>query len=97
MLRMRLRRVGARKQPSYRIVVAESASPQGGRFVEVLGHYNPRTEPSTIEVKEDRVRHWLAQGVTPSDAVRGLLEQKGILARTASSQVADAPAETPAA
>jgi small subunit ribosomal protein S16 len=88
MLRMRLRRVGAKKQPSYRVVLAESDSPQGGRFVELLGFYNPRTEPSTVELKEDRVRYWLGQGVLPSDAVLRLLEQKGIVERAAARQAA---------
>lgn len=77
MLRIRLRRVGARKQPSYRIVVAESSSPRDGRFVEVIGYHNPRTEPETITIKEDRALHWLSVGAQPSDAVARLFKTQG--------------------
>mgnify|MGYP006296246375 FL=1 len=65
MVRIRLRRVGARNQPSYRIVVADKESPRDGRFLEIIGHYNPRTEPSTIVVDEDRLYHWLGNGASP--------------------------------
>lgn len=75
MVRIRLRRVGAKKQPSYRVVAADKESPRDGRFLEVLGFYNPRTEPSTIEFKEDRVYYWLSVGAQPSDAVRRLFDQ----------------------
>lgn len=78
MLRIRLRRVGAKKQPSYRIVVAESTSPRDGRFVEVVGHYNPRTEPETVEVKTDRAVYWLSRGATPSPAVERMLKKQGV-------------------
>lgn len=79
MVKIRLRRVGAPKQPSYRIVAADSRAPRDGRFLEILGHYNPRTEPATIEVQEDRVRYWISQGAQPSETVARLLKQKGIL------------------
>ena len=79
MVKIRLRRVGAKKQPSYRIVAADSRAPRDGRFIEILGHYNPRTDPKTIEIKEDRVRYWLSQGAQPTEAVERLLRQKGIL------------------
>ena len=78
MVRIRLRRVGAKKQPSYRVVAADKESPRDGRFLEVLGFYNPRTEPSTIEFKEDRVYHWMSVGAQPSDAVRRLFDQVGL-------------------
>ena len=77
MVRIRLRRVGARNQPSYRIVAAEKESPRDGRFLEILGHYNPRTEPSTIVVDEARLFHWLQHGAQPSDAVRQALNAGG--------------------
>jgi small subunit ribosomal protein S16 len=79
MLRIRLRRVGAKKQPSYRIVVADSQAPAKGRFVEIVGFYNPRTDPPTVELKPDRIQHWLGVGAQPSDAVRRLLEKEGLL------------------
>ncbi len=78
MVRIRLRRVGAKKQPSYRVVAADKESPRDGRFLEVLGFYNPRTEPSTINFTEDRVYHWLSVGAQPSDAVRRLFDQVGL-------------------
>lgn len=81
MLRIRLRRVGAKKQPSYRIVVAEITSPRDGKFVEVIGFYNPRTEPETVTIKEERALHWLSVGAQPSDAVARLLKNNGSLAR----------------
>ncbi|MCK5646796.1 MAG: 30S ribosomal protein S16, partial [Anaerolineales bacterium] len=77
MVRIRLRRVGARHQPSYRIVAADKESPRDGRFLENLGFYNPRTEPSTVEIKEDRLFHWLKNGAQPSDAVVKVLKPLG--------------------
>jgi len=81
MLRIRLRRVGGKKQPSYRVVVAESTSPRDGKFVETVGFYNPRTEPETIQVKEERVLHWLSVGAQPSDSLVRLLKKVGTLER----------------
>ena len=81
MVRIRLRRVGAKKQPSYRVVVADSRSPRDGRFVEVIGFYNPRTEPETVTIKEERALHWLSVGAQPSRAVVRLLKNQGTLAR----------------
>ena len=75
---IRLTRVGARNNPIWRVVAADSRSPRDGRFLEVLGHYNPQTDPSTIEVDEERVRSWLGQGAQPSNAVKKLLKAKGI-------------------
>jgi small subunit ribosomal protein S16 len=75
---MRLRRVGKTKQPQYRVVIADQRAKRDGDFVEVVGQYNPRTRPSTFEVKEDRVRHWLSQGVQPSETVHRLLHERGL-------------------
>jgi small subunit ribosomal protein S16 len=79
LLKIRLRRTGQKHQPSYRIVVADKDSPRDGRFVEILGHYNPRTEPVTFEVKEDRVRHWVSQGAQPTETVHRLLHTRGMI------------------
>jgi small subunit ribosomal protein S16 len=78
MVRIRLNRVGAKKQPSYRVVVADQRSPRDGRFIEIIGHYNPRTDPSTMVIKEDRAIHWLQQGAQPSEPVRRMLDKLGI-------------------
>jgi small subunit ribosomal protein S16 len=78
MLRIRLRRTGKTKQPTYRVVIADSRAKRDGDFVEIVGHYNPRTTPSTLELKEDRVRHWLGQGALPSETVHRLLFKQGL-------------------
>jgi small subunit ribosomal protein S16 len=78
MLRIRLRRTGKTKQPTYRVVIADSRAKRDGDFVEIVGHYNPRTKPSTIELKEDRVRHWLSQGALPSETVHRILFKQGL-------------------
>lgn len=78
MLRIRLRRVGKKKQPMYRIVVADSRSPRDGAFVESLGYYNPLDNPSTIVIDSDRARLWLDRGAQPSERVAKLLAIKGI-------------------
>jgi small subunit ribosomal protein S16 len=72
-VRMRLTRVGGRKDPIWRIVVADSRSPRDGRVIETIGHYNAQTEPSTIRVDAERAQHWLDRGAQPSDQVRKLL------------------------
>lgn len=79
MLKIRLRRTGQKHQPSYRVVVADKDSPRDGRFVEILGHYNPRTEPVTFEVKADRVQHWVSVGAQPTETVHRLLHQRGLI------------------
>lgn len=79
-VRIRLRRTGLKGQPSYRIVVADARSPRDGRFLENIGHYNPRTDPPTMEIDEERARYWLSQGAQPSDAVARVLEKKGLIA-----------------
>jgi small subunit ribosomal protein S16 len=76
--RIRLARVGSKKNPIYRVVVADSRAPRDGRFIEIVGRYNPQTEPSIIELKEERVRDWLAKGAQPSNPVRRLLKAKGL-------------------
>ncbi|MBI9045366.1 MAG: 30S ribosomal protein S16 [Anaerolineaceae bacterium] len=78
MVRIRLRRVGKRNQPSYRIVAADSESPRDGRFLEILGHYNPLTDPFTLVVKEDRVYHWMSNGAQPSDTITRLFDKVGV-------------------
>ena len=75
---MRLTRVGGRKDPVWRVVVADSRSPRDGRFIETIGRYNPQTEPSTVVLDEERARHWLARGAQPTDSVRKLLKIQGI-------------------
>lgn len=81
MVRIRLRRTGMRGQPSYRIVAAEKEKPRDGRFLEILGTYNPRTEPATVEVKEDRIYHWLKNGAQPSDSVKQIFGFTGVAER----------------
>jgi small subunit ribosomal protein S16 len=81
MVRIRLRRVGKKGQPSYRVVVADKESPRDGRFIEIIGFYNPRTNPPTMEIKDDRALYWLSQGAQPSDAVARMLRKLGIMAR----------------
>ena len=86
MLKMRLRRTGAKKRPSYRIVVAEHTAPRDGRFIEILGHYDPLTEPATVKVNEERAQYWLSVGAQPSDTVAGLLTRAGVIAARPSAQ-----------
>ncbi len=78
MLRIRLRRTGKKKQPHYRVVVADQRAPRDGDFVEVLGHYNPRTQPSTLVLNEERVKHWLSVGAQPSETVHRVLHKAGL-------------------
>lgn len=75
MVRIRLRRMGAPKQPSYRVVAADKEAPRDGRFLEILGYYNPRTQPATIELKEDRIYHWLSVGAQPSESVEQIFNE----------------------
>ena len=81
MVRLRLRRVGGKKQPSYRIVAADKEAPRDGRFLEILGYYNPRTEPATIQLHEDRIYKWLSNGAQPSESVTQLFKAAGLLDR----------------
>ncbi|MCH2505027.1 MAG: 30S ribosomal protein S16 [Dehalococcoidia bacterium] len=108
MLRIRLRRVGKKGHPSYRIVVADSRAPRDGAYVEWIGNYDPMAEPPAVTIKADRAQAWLSQGAQPSDAVARILDWNGILTRTptqrnAGSKTAEeapaeaAPAPAPAA
>jgi len=77
-VKLRLTRVGSKKNPVYRIVAADSRSPRDGKFLEIVGRYNPQSEPSLIELKEDRIRDWLSKGAQPSATVQRLLKAKGL-------------------
>ncbi len=77
-VRIRLTRKGTKKKPFYRIVAADIESPRDGRFLELLGTYNPMTEPAAITLKEDRIKHWLNEGAKPSTTVQSILKQQGV-------------------
>ena len=77
-VKLRLTRVGSKKNPVYRIVAADSRSPRDGKFLEIVGRYNPQTDPSTIELDEEKVRDWLSKGAQPSGTVARLLKAKGV-------------------
>ena len=79
-VRIRLRRTGSKKNPTWRIVVADQRAPRDGRTIETIGHYNPQTDPSVIVVDPDRARHWLEHGARPSKTVAKLLRTQGISA-----------------
>ncbi len=81
MLRIRLRRIGAKKKPSYRIVVADSRSPRDGMVVDQVGHYDPLTNPPTVTLDEEKVTKWLRSGAQPSEPVEGMLKRLGVLER----------------
>jgi len=78
-VRIRLARVGATKQPAYRVVVIDSRSPRDGRALEIIGHYNPRTEPIELQIDAEKASRWLSQGARPSDTVERLFRRAGIL------------------
>jgi small subunit ribosomal protein S16 len=77
MVRIRLRRVGLKRQPTYRIIAADKEAPRDGRYLEILGFYNPRTDPSTVQIKEDRLYDWMSKGAQPSDSVAQILRMVG--------------------
>lgn len=79
MVKIRLTRMGKKKAPSYRIVVADSRSPRDGRFIEQIGMYNPLTDPATVEIDAEKAAKWLKDGAQPSDTVKALLKKSGIL------------------
>ena len=79
MLKIRLRRVGARKKPSYRLVAADVRSPRDGAFVDIIGHYDPLTEPETVVINEEKALHWLRHGAQPTDTAARLLNKTGIM------------------
>jgi small subunit ribosomal protein S16 len=82
-VKLRLRRMGAKKRPSYRIVAADSRSPRDGAFIESVGFYDPITDPATINVNLDRARHWIDNGAQPTDTVRSILTRAGVFAKAA--------------
>ncbi len=86
MVKIRLRRVGAKKQPSYRLVVADSRSPRDGAFIAILGHYNPLTDPETVVIDEDRARDWLSKGAQPTETAARLLTKAGIIEKSKTSK-----------
>ncbi len=92
MIKLRLRRMGAKKRPSYRIVAADSRSPRDGRFIEIVGTYDPITDPATITLKADRIQHWLSVGAQPSDTVRDIIKRAGVQVQAVTEESA-APAE----
>jgi len=77
-VRIRLTRVGSKKNPIYRVVVADSRSPRDGRFIEIVGRYNPQTEPSTIELDEAKIKDWMGKGAQPTEPVARLIKAAGI-------------------
>lgn len=77
-VKIRLRRMGSKKRPFYRLVVADSRAPRDGRFIETLGYYNPCVEPADIKINGDRAAHWLSVGAQPSDTAQSLLKKQGI-------------------
>ena len=79
MVKIRLRRVGAKNKPSYRLVVADVRSPRDGAFIAIIGHYNPLTDPETIVIDEEKALHWLRQGAQPTDTAARLLSKVGIM------------------
>lgn len=81
MVRIRFRRVGLKGQPTYRIVAADKEASRDGRFLEILGFYNPRTKPSTVHVQEDRVYHWMKNGALPTESVEQIFKSAGVLDR----------------
>jgi small subunit ribosomal protein S16 len=78
-VRIRLKRMGAKKRPFYRIVVADARAPRDGRFIETLGTYNPLTDPAELKLNAERVRLWLSRGAQPSDPIKGILTREGLL------------------
>ncbi len=88
MIKLRLRRMGAKKRPSYRIVAADSRSPRDGRFIEVVGFYDPITNPATIRLDEERAKHWLSVGAQPTETVRDILFKAGLVEDQPRAEVA---------
>ena len=82
MLRIRLRRMGAKKQPSYRLVVADIRAPRDGAFVDILGHYNPLTDPESVVINEEKALLWLKQGAQPTETAARLLTKAGIMEKS---------------
>jgi small subunit ribosomal protein S16 len=97
-VRIRLRRIGKKKQPQYRLIVADSASPRDGRFIETIGRYNPRVDPAAVSVDEERALWWLQHGAQPSDTAKSMLTKVGVWERfTGEPRPVQAAASKPAA
>ena len=79
MVKMRLRRAGAKKQPFYRVIVADERSPRGGRFIDEIGYYNPLTDPADVKIDAEKATKWIANGAQPTDTVRALLKKSEII------------------
>jgi small subunit ribosomal protein S16 len=86
MVKIRLRRVGAKKRPSYRLVVADVRAPRDGAFIEIIGHYNPLTDPETIVINEEKALRWLKEGAQPTDTAARLLTKAGIVEKSKTSK-----------
>jgi len=86
MVKIRLRRVGAKNRPSYRLVVADARSPRDGAFIDIIGHFNPLTDPETVVINEEKARHWLRQGAQPTDTAARLLTKAGIIEKSKTSE-----------
>jgi small subunit ribosomal protein S16 len=86
LVKIRLKRMGAKRKPFYRLVVADARSPRDGRFIEQLGYYDPLTQPATVRIDEEKVLQWLYKGAQPSDSARILLRQEGVLDRYAAAR-----------
>ncbi|MDI9480611.1 MAG: 30S ribosomal protein S16 [Syntrophomonadaceae bacterium] len=84
--KIRLRRMGAKKRPFYRIVVADARSPRDGKFIEEIGYYDPTTNPATVKIDEEKALKWLSDGAKPSDTVKSLLQKQGVIAKFAESR-----------
>lgn len=97
MLRIRLSRVGKKKQPAYRIVVADSRAPRAGAFLKIIGHYDPLTEPATLVVQEEEAVHWLKEGARPSDTAAKLLTRAGVMEKAGKAPVRYEGKDVPAA
>jgi small subunit ribosomal protein S16 len=93
LLRIRLRRVGKKKRPAYRVVVADSRAPRDGAFIETLGLYDPLTDPATVQINEEKARKWLSQGAKPSETVAKLLVRQGLLPKKGAETPAEPSAE----
>jgi len=86
MVKIRLRRTGAKGKPNYRLVVADSRSPRDGAFIDIIGHFNPLTDPETVVINEEKARHWLSKGAQPTDTAARLLTKAGILQKSNTSK-----------
>ncbi len=82
MVKIRLRRVGAKKKPSYRLVVADARAPRDGAFISIIGHYNPMTDPETVVIDEEKALYWLGQGAQPTETAARLLAKMGIIEKS---------------